>query len=150
MSNQFQPPPPNEPGPYGTQEYGTQPAPVAPPPPGYGYPQAGYAYPQPYAGQPGYGYVPVRPTNTFAVISLVSSLASMMVLIGWIPGIVFGHMALRQIRQTGEAGEGMAKAGLIVGYIFGALLVVGVLAYVAFFVFIFGMVGFATNSASTV
>lgn len=108
------------------------------PPPGYGY-QPGY----------GYGYVPVRPTNTFAVISLVSSLASMMVLIGWIPGIVFGHMALRQIDRSGENGRSLAIAGLIVGYIFGALLILAVLAYIAFFVIIFSLVGVAAGSAPT-
>ena len=34
-----------------------------------------------------------------------------------IPAIVFGHIARRQIRETGEAGDGMALAGLIMGYL---------------------------------
>jgi hypothetical protein len=33
-----------------------------------------------------------------------------------IPAIVFGHIARRQMRQTGERGYGMAKAGLILGW----------------------------------
>lgn len=132
----------NAPGPYG-QPGPQQHAPVVPaPPPGYGY-SPGYGYP------PGYGYAPAPPTNTFAVISLVASLASMLVLVGWIPGIVFGHLALRQIERTGEGGRNLAMAGLIVGYIFGALIVLGVLIYIAFVVFIVGMVGMAAHSAST-
>ena len=31
---------------------------------------------------------------------------------------MFGHLAKRQIRQTCEQGEGLAKAGLILGWIF--------------------------------
>ena len=37
--------------------------------------------------------------------------------------IVLGHMAQRQIRQTGEGGAGLAKAALILGYVFTALAV---------------------------
>ncbi|WP_280763349.1 DUF4190 domain-containing protein [Prescottella agglutinans] len=31
--------------------------------------------------------------------------------------LVFGHIALSQIRRTGESGRGMAIAGLVLGYI---------------------------------
>ncbi len=34
-----------------------------------------------------------------------------------VPAIVFGHVARRQIRASGEGGDGMALAGLILGYI---------------------------------
>jgi lipopolysaccharide export LptBFGC system permease protein LptF len=37
--------------------------------------------------------------------------------------IVLGHVALRQIRQTGEGGAPLAKAALILGYVFTALAV---------------------------
>ena len=37
--------------------------------------------------------------------------------------IVLGHIAKRQIRQTGEQGEGLATAGLWLGYIFTGLYV---------------------------
>lgn len=50
-----------------------------------------------------------------------------------IPAIVLGHVARRQIRETGEAGSGMALAGMIMGYIgvlLPALLVVlGIVAF---------------------
>lgn len=34
-----------------------------------------------------------------------------------IAAIFLGHKALRQIRRTGESGHGMAKTGLILGYV---------------------------------
>jgi hypothetical protein len=37
--------------------------------------------------------------------------------IGWIVGIVTGHMGIRQIKTSGEGGRGMAVTGLISGYI---------------------------------
>jgi hypothetical protein len=37
--------------------------------------------------------------------------------------IIMGHVAKKQIRQTGEAGEGLATAGLWLGYIFTSLYV---------------------------
>ncbi|HEU4346460.1 MAG TPA: DUF4190 domain-containing protein [Actinoplanes sp.] len=37
--------------------------------------------------------------------------------------IVFGHVAKKQIRRTGEQGEGLATAGLWLGYIFTGLYV---------------------------
>jgi tetrahydromethanopterin S-methyltransferase subunit C len=44
-----------------------------------------------------------------------------------IPAVIAGHEALRQIRRTGDGGYGLAKAGLILGYITLALMAVAVL-----------------------
>jgi hypothetical protein len=49
-------------------------------------------------------------------------------------GLVLGIVARRQIRRTGEAGEGLALAGAIVGGIGTALFALGVLFYVIVFV----------------
>lgn len=59
-------------------------------------------------------------TNGFAIASLVCGLVGIS-----IPAIVFGHVARRQIRDSGsvQTGSGMALAGLILGYI--SLVVVG-------------------------
>jgi hypothetical protein len=35
---------------------------------------------------------------------------------GTIPAIVLGHVALQQIRRTGQQGKGLAVAGLVLGY----------------------------------
>jgi peptidyl-prolyl cis-trans isomerase B (cyclophilin B) len=84
--------------------YGAPPAPppAYPPPPPYGYPP-GYGYPSYPAGP--------RPTNTFAIISLVCAFLFAPL------GILFGHLSLSQIKKTGEEGRGLAIAGLVIGYL---------------------------------
>jgi hypothetical protein len=42
-------------------------------------------------------------------------------------GIVFGHIAKKQIRRTGEGGSGFATAGLVLGYIFTVLWILYVI-----------------------
>ncbi|WP_230598320.1 DUF4190 domain-containing protein [Rhodococcoides fascians] len=39
-------------------------------------------------------------------------------IIGGLLGVVFGHIALSQIKRTGEGGHGLAVAGLALGYIY--------------------------------
>ncbi|OJF15684.1 DUF4190 domain-containing protein [Couchioplanes caeruleus] len=95
-----QPPPygmPTSGQPYGKQQY---------PPPGYG---------QPYAQQP-YGQMPA-PTNTMAILSLVFAFVFPPA------GIVMGHVAKKQMRSSGESGDGLATAGLWVSYIITGLYV---------------------------
>jgi len=74
------------------------------PGPGPGGPPAGPGGPGRRAGAPG-------KTNGFAVASLILGLLDITV-IGAIAGIVLGVLALRQIRRTGERGQGLAIAGL--------------------------------------
>lgn len=56
-----------------------------------------------------------KPTNGFAITALVSSLVLAPL------GIIFGHLALRQISRTGENGRGLAVGGLVLGYVFTAV-----------------------------
>jgi hypothetical protein len=112
--------------------------------PGQGYGQApGYGGPQAYSpyGQPGYGQPPYAPppyvgygvqarTNGLAIASLVCSLGGLATCISAPVGIVLGHLAKRQIRETGEQGDGLATAGLWVGYILTALGLLFIAAYV--------------------
>ena len=80
-----------------------------------------------------------RPYNTWAIVS--ASFAASTILGTWCLGgiiaVITGHVARSQIKRTGEAGEGLALAGLIAGYISIGLFFLFVLAYVAFFIFIF-------------
>lgn len=81
--------------------------------------------------------VPVRPTfvattpstNGFAIASLVCAVAWFMWL-GSALGVVFGHVALRQIKANGGAqrGRGIAIAGLVIGYLGLAVVVVAFIA----------------------
>ena len=49
-------------------------------------------------------------------------------------GLVLGIIARRQIKQTGEEGEGLALAGIIVGGIATALFVLVILFWIIAFV----------------
>jgi hypothetical protein len=85
------------------------------PPPGYSPPPA---YPPHSYGPP--GYPPAgwgRPTNTMAILALV------MAFVFAPAGLVLGIVARKQIRQTGEDGDGLALAGIIVGGVVTALFV---------------------------
>jgi uncharacterized protein DUF4190 len=58
-----------------------------------------------------------------AVASLVCSLFGWICGLGPILGLIFGFVALSQIKQTGQRGRGMALAGVIIG---GILIVLGI------------------------
>lgn len=116
-------------------------------PPG-GYPQdpsqAGYApagYQQPYSAPPGYpaagpaygapgygvpGYSPYGPpasdkTNGFAIASLVLGIIG-----GALLSVIFGILALRQIKERGEKGRGMAITGLVLSGVWAVLACGGI------------------------
>ncbi|HCT77899.1 MAG TPA: hypothetical protein DGT23_15170 [Micromonosporaceae bacterium] len=144
----YAPQPPQPPAnPYATP-------PVPPTPPVSGAPASGapqYGQPQPQYGQvpygqptPPYGYPATPPQNSMALISMILSLVG---ILSWITapvGAILGHIALKQIRQTGESGEGMAKTGIIVGWIITGL---GVLCCAGYIVIIaLGAAGGAFNS----
>lgn len=87
----------------------------------------------PYAATPyGAPAYQARTTNGMAIASLVCGVAGFVTCISAIPAVILGHIARKQIRESGgtQQGEGMALAGLIIGYILIALLA----AYVLFFV----------------
>src|SRR6266567_2862890 len=99
-------------------------------PGGYGQP-AGYqqsGYQPAWAGGSGY---PATKTNGLAIAALVCGIAQIVLgIFTGIPAIILGHMARRQIRQTGEQGAGMAMAGLVLGYIGVALAVIALILIV--------------------
>jgi hypothetical protein len=51
--------------------------------------------------------------NTLAVVSIATALTS----IGAVAAIITGHVALTQIKKSGQSGRGLALAGTIVGYV---------------------------------
>jgi hypothetical protein len=79
----------------------------------------------PYQGYPGYQ----RPvgTNGFAIAALICGIVFNVL------GIIFGFVALNQIRRTGEQGRGLAIAGIWVG----AASLVLTVVWIVFFVSIF-------------
>ena len=140
---QQQQPPAYGQNPYGPPGYGQQPydpnayaqqqpypaAPYDPNNPYGAYPQPQAGYGQPY---PGYGqaYPPPRGTNTMAILALVFG-----ILVAPL-GLVFGFVARSQIKKTGEDGDGLALAGIIIGGIFTLLFI----AYIVFIIIFFAAV----------
>jgi Domain of unknown function (DUF4190)/Domain of unknown function (DUF1707) len=70
----------------------------------------------PYQG----GYYPVvaTPTSGLAIGALICGIAEIFTLgFAAIPAVILGHLARQNIRRTGESGDGMAVAGLVLGYL---------------------------------
>jgi len=63
-------------------------------------------------------------TNTLAIVSLVVALFVPLV------GAILGHVAMGQIKKTGEQGRGIALAGVIIGWAFTALAILAAFLYV--------------------
>lgn len=111
----------------------TPPTGYAPPPSPVGAPGYAQQNAYPYPPQPPYGYgapgsAPAVKTNTLAITSLVSAIAAFVILpfIASIVAVITGHIALKQLRTSGEAGRGLALAGTIVGWVgiaFGLLVI---------------------------
>lgn len=93
-----------------------------------------------YGQSPAYGYgYGAAKTNSMAVVALIASIAGLTLvpIIGSIVGVITGHIALRQVRTSGEQGRGMALAGTIMGWVGIGFLVIGVLiAILAFTMFV--------------
>ena len=89
----------------------------------------------PAMGGPTYGgYVPATETNGLAIASLVCSIVGVAACgVTAIVGVVLGHVARKQIRESGgrQTGEGLALAGLIVGYLLISFVLLVILLAIA-------------------
>ena len=77
-------------------------------------------------------------TNTFAIVSLVTSFFVAIL------GIIFGFLALSQIKKSGESGRGLAIAGIIIGFVGVGFWIIWIIVIVAF-----GALAAATGSVTT-
>ncbi len=89
---------------------------------------------------PEYPQVPppfLAQTSTLATVSLIAGIVSWIILpfIGAVVAIITGHMAKSEIRNSDGrlTGDGMATAGLILGYLQIGLTVVGICCVAALF-----------------
>lgn len=121
---------PQAPGFHGQPEYG-QPQPNQSQYAQPQYPQAQYGQPQ-YA--PPYGPNPQTAKNWMGVTALVLSLASLITGITAIGGIIFGHMSVAAAKRGEADNAGLGRAGLILGYIFTALMLLAIVGFVLFFI----------------
>jgi Domain of unknown function (DUF4190) len=84
------------------------------------------------------GYASATPPNSVpAVVSLVCGILSwlpILPVVGAICAIIAGHIARKQIRESGGrlGGSGMATAGLILGYLQIAVIILAICAFVGF------------------
>ena len=86
----------------------------------------------------------ILPTSTMAIVSLIAGIAgfTMFPLIGSIVAIWTGYEARKETRSVPPraAGDGMATAGIVMGWIQVGLTVVGICCFIAYFVFVIGAV----------
>jgi uncharacterized protein DUF4190 len=100
--------------------------------PGYGQPVAPY----------GYAYPPAPRTNPLAIVSFVSAFVVSIV------AVITGHIALSQIKRTGEGGHGFALAGLIIGYVGIGFVLVFFIIWLILFLAVLSH-GYATGSVAS-
>lgn len=93
--------------------------------------------------------IPYAPsTNGLAIASLVFGIGSWFVcpFVGGVVAVILGHVARGQIRRTGEAGGGLAMAGLILGYVHLAIAIVVAIIWV---VLVAGLFAAAVSNISS-
>ncbi|MFR9675314.1 DUF1707 and DUF4190 domain-containing protein [Streptomyces sp. TR06-5] len=115
-------------GPGGASSVAPQPAAPVTPHPAY-RPAVGFG--PPVYGQP----VPLRPPppqNGTAIGALVCGIMAPMTMgLTGVPAVILGHKARAEIRRSGDRGDGLAVAGLALGWIgvcFVALIVIGIVS----------------------
>ncbi|MFD3945073.1 DUF4190 domain-containing protein [Streptomyces sp. NPDC058579] len=108
-------PAPAAPGPYTSGPYG----PYGP----YGPGAAGPTVPGPTAPGP-YGIPPQRTTNGLAIASLVSGIVCCLPPLG----LIFGLIALPQIKKRDQTGKGLAVAGIVLSSLSCLLIVIGLVS----------------------
>ena len=93
--------------------------------------QPGPQYPY---GQPGAPWQSMpRRTNSLAIAALCCAIGQVIAgPFSGIPAVVLGSMSLKQIRQTGEDGHGMAMTGIVLGIIGTLLFVIVIIFFIAF------------------
>jgi hypothetical protein len=79
---------------------------------------------------------PARPTNVLSIVALIGAFVIPLA------GIIVGFISLGQIKKTGEAGHGLALAGVVLGFVFTAFYLIFIIVY---FVIIASAVGIGTT-----
>ncbi len=66
--------------------------------------------------------------STLAIVSLIAGIVgwSLVPFFGSLVAVVTGHMAKKEIRETGLAGDGLATIGLVLGYTSIAMTLLGI------------------------
>ena len=93
---------------------------------------------------------PSKPTNSMAIVSLVAAILGMTLFpfFGSIVAVITGPMAKREIAASGGAvgGEGLAQAGIILGWVGIALSVLGLCVFGVLVALPFCLAAFGASS----
>jgi hypothetical protein len=88
-------------------------------------------------------YQPVLPSSTMAIVSLIAGIAgfSFLPVIGSIVALLTGYAARKETRAVPAAvsGDGMATAGIVMGWIGIGLAVVSICCFAFYFLFVVGL-----------
>jgi peptidyl-prolyl cis-trans isomerase B (cyclophilin B) len=95
----------------------------------------------PYSPAPAPYLQPAPPQERWNVLAIVGFVLAFFVSLG---AVICGHIALSQIKRTGERGHGLALAAVILGYVGIALTVLWIVLIIGVFA-----VGAANGSYST-
>ena len=91
----------------------------------------------------------LRQTSSLAIVSLVSGILGWTILpfLGSLAAVITGHMARAEIRRAPDRidGDGLAVAGLVLGYLSIAMAVLLVLAIFLFFGGLAAFLAFANH-----
>jgi hypothetical protein len=94
--------------------------------------------------KPTYRIPPVLPSSTMAIVSLIAGIGgfSFLPLIGSIVALVTGYAARKETRAVppSVSGDGMATAGIVMGWIGIGLAVISICCFALYFVFFIGLV----------
>lgn len=87
----------------------------------------------------------VLPASTLAIVSLVAAILGFTALpiVGSIVAILAGYAARNETRSAPPkaSGDGMATAGIVMGWIQIGLGIISICCFIAYFVFVLGLVG---------
>ncbi len=97
-------------------------------------------------------YVPVLPTSTLAIVSVVAGIVGFTALpiLGGIVALISGYMARGETRSVPPkaSGDGLATAGIVMGYIQLGLMVVGFCCIIVYFAFAGGLLLWAAGGSN--
>jgi hypothetical protein len=96
-----------------------------------------------------YNYNVTLPTSSMATISLIAGILGFTVfpVIASIVAIVTGYAARKEIRAIPPiaSGDGLATAGIVMGWIQIGLAAVGICCLLVYFIFVVGVLGLSIN-----
>lgn len=94
--------------------------------------------------QPNFQYTPPLPTSTLAIVSIIAGVLGFtaMPVLGGIVALITGYLARRETRAVPPraTGDGLATAGIVMGYIQIALIAIGLCCFVLYFVLVGGLI----------